>query len=216
MWGGVVSVTRARALLAEGTEESLGQASELLQTIRQQSEACCFTCQTIEVAVLQSLAFEKQGRTEEALEALKEIMSLAGPRGWVRPFVEAGLPMAALLKRLQKENVAVDHIEKILTASGGNKEVVSQETVEQSVPSPHRPLLRSIPSSSLVEPLTNRELDVLELLAQRLQNKEIAEKLSISSTTVKSHLQNIYNKMNVTNRRQAIAQAYTLGILIRR
>jgi LuxR family maltose regulon positive regulatory protein len=68
----------------------------------------------------------------------------------------------------------------------------------------------------LDEPLTNRELDILELLAQRLQNKEIAEKLSISPTTVKTHLQNIFQKLQVSNRRQAVESAEALGILSRR
>jgi ATP/maltotriose-dependent transcriptional regulator MalT len=64
-----------------------------------------------------------------------------------------------------------------------------------------------------VEPLTNRELDVLELLAQRLSNKDIAEKLFISAETVKSHLNNLYQKLNVNNRRQAIEKAKKIGIL---
>ena len=67
--------------------------------------------------------------------------------------------------------------------------------------------------NSLIEPLTNRELEVLELLAQRLQNKEIAEKLFVSPATVKSHLESIYQKLNVNKRREAIDKAHKLGIL---
>ena len=67
--------------------------------------------------------------------------------------------------------------------------------------------------SNIVEPLTNRELDVLDLLAQRLSNKEIAEKLFLSTTTVKGHLQNIYGKLNVSKRREAVEKAKKIGIL---
>ena len=65
----------------------------------------------------------------------------------------------------------------------------------------------------MIEPLTNRELDVLELLAKRFQDKEIAEKLFISPTTVKTHLKNIYQKLNVSKRREAVESAKALGIL---
>jgi LuxR family maltose regulon positive regulatory protein len=78
------------------------------------------------------------------------------------------------------------------------------------------PLRSSTPSQPLVEPLTNRELDVLELLAQRLSNQEIADKLFISSITVKAHLQNIYGKLGVSKRREAVEKAQALGILKRR
>jgi ATP/maltotriose-dependent transcriptional regulator MalT/ActR/RegA family two-component response regulator len=91
------------------------------------------------------------------------------------------------------------------------------ESIAADLPnaSAHQPTRKSTPSQPLVEPLTNRELDVLELLAQRLSNKEIAEKLFISAETVKSHLNNLYQKLTVNNRRQAIEKAQALGILKR-
>jgi ATP/maltotriose-dependent transcriptional regulator MalT len=101
------------------------------------------------------------------------------------------------------------------------------EATDHESPSPPHPTTQppEIPASSsssnsafqspqpMVEPLTNRELDVLDLLAQRLSNKEIAEKLFLSTTTVKGHLQNIYGKLNVKKRREAVEKAHTLGIL---
>jgi ATP/maltotriose-dependent transcriptional regulator MalT len=95
------------------------------------------------------------------------------------------------------------------------------DTTDDESPSPHAPLSPSpslplTPSSGpqpLVEPLTKRELDVLELLAQRLSNKEIADKLYVSTATVKSHIHNIYGKLNVSKRRQAVEKAKKIGIL---
>ena len=167
------------------------------------------------------MVLEKLGRSDEALIVLEEVVSLAGPGGLVRPFIEAGPKMADLLKRLQKQNVAVDYIEKILAAFENDKQIVvpvGKPTTLPSLgtPTPHNPVSPSpIPASPqpLDEPLTHRELDILELLAQRLQNKEIAEKLSISPTTVKTHLQNIYQKLCVKNRRQAVEEAKNIGIL---
>ena len=116
--------------------------------------------------------------------------------------------MADLLKRLLKQNIAVDYIGKILAAFG-DEEPEAVPDVSESKPAA-KPSVRLQP---LVEPLTNRELDILDLLAQRLQNKEIADKLFISTETVKSHLNNIYQKLNVSNRRDAFERAKSLGIL---
>jgi LuxR family maltose regulon positive regulatory protein len=214
-------ITQARCFIAEGSKRSLKAATESLWNLKQQCEAWRFTCQIIEIAVLQALALEKRGRADEALDALKDAVALAEPGGWIRPFVEAGQTMADLLMRLRQQNVSVDYIERILAAfpdtasttplpdlrSTNDKREFEAETITQ-VPDP-----KSKIKNSLVEPLTNRELDVLELLAQRLQNKEIAEKLFVSPATIKSHLEGIYQKLNVGNRREAVDMAHKLGIL---
>ena len=84
---------------------------------------------------------------------------------------------------------------------------------DHQIASAHQPLRTPTDSQPLVEPLTNRELDVLQLLARRLSNKEIADKLFISATTVKGHLQKIYIKLNVSKRREAVEKAKNIGIL---
>jgi LuxR family maltose regulon positive regulatory protein len=202
----------------------LKAATESLRNLKQQCEEWRFTCQIIEIAVLQALALKKRGRADEALDALKDAVALAEPGGWIRPFVEAGQTMADLLMRLRQQNVSVDYIERILAAfpdtasttplpdlrSTNDKREFEAETITQ-IPDP-----KSKIKNSLVEPLTNRELDVLELLAQRLQNKEIAEKLFVSPATIKSHLESIYQKLNVTNRREAVDKANVLRIITRR
>ena len=109
--------------------------------------------------------------------------------------------MADLLKQLIEQNVAVDYIGRILAAFKQDERSALQGESDHLTGRP------------LADPLTNGELDVLELLAQRLQNKEIAESLFISPETVKKHLNNIYGKLNVTGRRQAVDKAEKLGIL---
>ena len=171
------------------------EASQLLQALREKTEAWGFACQTIEIAVLQALALQKQGRADEAFTAAEEAVLLARPGGWIRPFVEAGRPMADLLERLLDHEVAVDQVAEILAAFGS------------SAPSP--------PASTgpLPEPLTTREEEVLELLGQRLRDKEIADQLVISPETVKSHLKGLYQKLGVGGRREAVARGRELGIL---
>jgi ATP/maltotriose-dependent transcriptional regulator MalT len=112
--------------------------------------------------------------------------------------------MADLLKMLKKKD-ADDFTLKIL-ATLNKFQIQASSSVGPTVPKSHRP-------QPLVEPLTNRELDILELLAQRLQTKEIAEKKFISPETVKSHLKNIYQKLGVSNRREAVEKAKALGII---
>jgi LuxR family maltose regulon positive regulatory protein len=212
MWLEAPSITQARVLIADGSEQSLLNATKLLQSIRDLCEACRFTCQIIEVAVLQSLALDQLARADEAFQALEEVVSLAGPRGWIRPFVEAGPPMADLLKRLQKQSEAVDDIERLLVAFT-NFQFTSDDLRFESEALTAIGNQKSKIQNSLVEPLTNRELEILELLAQRFQNKEIADKLFVSIETVKTHLNNIYQKLQVSNRREAAERAKALGLL---
>ncbi|MCJ7542328.1 MAG: response regulator [Desulfobacterales bacterium] len=209
-WLEIPAVTRCRALLAKGSHESLEKAEIKLRELLQLNQDNHNTCHTIHILPLLVMVYHKQGRDDEALTILEEAVDLAKPGGWIRPFVELGSPMADLLNQLLRQNVAVDYIEKLLAAFS------DQQTGPPSLPlspSPHPPVSPSTRPQPLVEPLTNRELDILDLLAQRLQNKEIADKLFISPETVKTHLNNIYQKLNVTNRRHAVERAKTLGIL---
>jgi LuxR family maltose regulon positive regulatory protein len=209
-WLEVPAITSARVVIATGSDNSLANATELLGAIRRQSERCRFTSQTIEVAVLQSLALEKRGHAEEALSALEEAVVLAEPGGWIRPFVELGHPMADLLRGLLKRNAAADYVRQILAAFREAEQGVALDASERHRVSP------SSRKQALVEPLTNREEEILGLLAQRLQDKEIAERLFVSPATVNTHLKHIYEKLRVRNRREAVARAGELGILPQR
>ena len=209
-WIEIPAVTYYRALLAGGAESSLQDAQIGLQKLLQLNQANHNVLQSISISSLLAVAHYKLGRMDEALKATEQALDLANSSDIIQPFVELGPPMADLLKQLRKRTAAVDYIEKILSAfpdfrSGAQPQIHPQQPKIQNPKSENE-----IP---LVEPLTNRELAVLELLAQRLQNKEIADKLSVSPATVKTHLQNIYQKLNAGNRREAVEKAKGLRII---
>ena len=212
-WVEIQCNTWCRALIADGSTTSLREATKRLSEYAAQHEAHFNTLQLIGILVLQAVALNKLGKQEKALTVLERAVLLALPGGFIFPFLELGSQMADLLRRLNKRNVAVDYVEQILAAFRAEEQAVVPETADQLTATPRQPRRPSLPSQSLVEPLTNREFDVLELLAQRLSNQEIADKLFISPITVKAHLQNIYGKLGVSKRREAVEKAKNLGIL---
>jgi LuxR family maltose regulon positive regulatory protein len=196
LWVEVPAITQARLLLENGSTENLRRASELLAEIRRQSEACHFTNQLIEVTVLQALAARKFGDEEQAMATLREALTLAAPGGWLRPFVEAGQPINDLGLRLDRQDLAADQLsclDRILAAFPG--------VALPGTPSPLR------------EPLTEREEQILRLLATELSAKEIAAYLVVSVTTVRAHTRNVYNKLDVHSRFEAVQRARELGIV---
>jgi len=169
--------------------------------MRSTSESNHFVIQLVEITVLESLVLDKQGKREQALESLQSAIDLAKPGGWVRPFLEAGLPMTLLLERLSGKGVHPEYVSQLLlTIRNIRQSSVISETTPHVLP-------------NTFEDLTNRELDILELLAQRLQNKEIANQLFVSTHTVKDHLKHIYQKLGANTRRQAVAEAIKMGII---
>jgi len=196
-WLEVPALTRARILLASGSEANLQTAADELRTLRQQSENWHFVGQTIEAGALESLVLEKLGRSEDALDMLEQTLSIASAGGWIRPFIEPGRDMERLLRRLAEQRGASAHLQVTLDAFQARRQPAAAVVPDIAQPE----------TTSIREPLTRRELDILKLLAQRLQNKEIAAKLFVSPETVKSHLKNLYQKLEVTNRRDAAAKA---------
>jgi LuxR family maltose regulon positive regulatory protein len=198
-WIEVPRITECRVLIAEGSDASLQNAIDKLQQYEQENRSVHNTLQTIAILSLMALAYKKQGRNDEALTTLGQAIELGKPGGIVFPFIEIGPQINDLLKALIKQNVATSFVGQILAAF--RKEAIE---VTDAVSTSTQPL---------VEPLTKRELEILALLAQRRRNKEIAEQLFISAETVKRHTINIYQKLGVNDREQAVVKAETLGIL---
>ncbi len=197
-------LTLVRILMAQDTSDSRQQAADRLNQLYDFLTSIHNKQFQINVLALQALHHDTLGEKSVALDKLTTALNLAEPSGFIRLFVDLGPQMFGLLKQLVRQNVALDYIGQILAAFRDDEKAVITEAANQPITSDHQPL---------VEPLTNRELDVLELLAQRLSNKEIADKLFISAETVKGHLQNIYQKLEVKKRREAVEKAKNLRIL---
>lgn len=153
----------------------------------------------LEVEALEALFHARRGCFDCALEILARAVRSAEKDGWVRLFVDLGPDMERLLAQLAQRGVSPHFVGSLLAAFPDG----------HAVPSP--PFKTS--SQALVEPLSERELEVLDLLAQRYSNKEIAAQLFIASSTVKRHTLNIYRKLEVSDRREAVARAADLSLL---
>lgn len=190
-------MTPAKIWLAEGTPVSLRQAEiELLRLHDIVTTVHNIPCQ-IQVLALQSLLYQAQNKAEASKDTLVQAVRLAQHGGFIRIFVDLGPKMATALKHLYIQGYAPNYVQQILEAF----------PVFVSAPN-------STPPLALIESLTEREMEVLGLLAQRLSNKEISRMLVISTETVKRHASNIYQKLQVKNRRQAVAKAYSLNLLV--
>ena len=162
----------------------------------------------IDVLVLQALLHVAQDDESQALEKLMAALALAEPGGFIRPFLDEGQEIADLLGRLVKKNPTLRYAGKILEAFGdGKTEFFGRRADDRNKPG------ASLPDKPLIEPLTNREIEVLRTLAKGLSNKKIADNLFISIETVKKHLFTIYRKLDVKNRHQAVISAKSIGIL---
>jgi LuxR family maltose regulon positive regulatory protein len=199
------AITECRVLISTGSDAGLKEAVERLEDLRQRSNAWHNTCQTMEILVLQALASHRGEGLEEALEVLKRAVAMAMPGGSVRLFVEAGPPVEHLLKSVARDGTYTDFARLLLSAMGDSKKGAARE--------PRAAAGAFVSAQPLVEPLTGREIDLLEQLAQRFSNNEIAENLFISTATVKTHLKSIFQKLDVANRREAVARAVELGFL---
>lgn len=169
----------------------------------------------LELRILRSLALARQGNAQEAEADLERALALAEPEGYVRIFVDEGEPMVRLLKGLRDSGVASRaYLDRLLAAFPAT-EAHRSAPPANSLRSPVALSSISSPGSPppLIEPLSERELEVLRLLAEGLTNQQIAARLIIALGTVKAHIHNISGKLGAQNRAHAVARAKELGLL---
>ncbi len=191
-------ITLARVLLAcpqrHYADGALREAIDLLERLLDAAHAGKRTGSIIEILVLQALAHQAHGNMHAALVALQRALTLAEPEGYVRLYVDEGPPMAALLEAAKKHEIALSYVRQLLAALGA---------AEEGPPV----------TQTLIEPLSDRELQVLRLLATDLDGPEIARELVVSLNTLRTHTKNIYSKLGVNSRRAAVRRAEELALL---
>ncbi len=191
-------ISQARVHLAQGDPST---ALEVLSPWRQQVEARGWEDERLKAMVLQALALQVHGEKDKAVQLLGDALTLAEHGGFIRLFVDEGLPMAHLLSQAAALGRMTDYIEKLLTI------FKAEEQKREAIPS------LPPPAQPLIEPLSHRELEVLHLIAQGLSNQEISERLFLALDTVKGHNRKIFGKLQVERRTEAVARARELGLL---
>jgi LuxR family maltose regulon positive regulatory protein len=197
-------ITLARVLLARSksdrTENFMLEVMELLERLLHAAEEGERKGSIIEILVLQALAHQMQGDISAALRPLERALMLAEPEGYVRMFVDEGTPMALLLEEAAKHGDpawgagnASQYVRHLLTDFGKAEDRTPVKQV-------------------LLEPLSDRELEVLRLLGTDLNGPEIARELVVSLNTMRTHTKNIYSKLGVDNRRAAVRRAEELNL----
>jgi LuxR family maltose regulon positive regulatory protein len=188
-------ISQARVHLAQGGSSA---ALAALAPFRQQVEAKRWQDARLKVMVLEVVALQAHGERDTAVQVLFDALALAEPGGFIRIFVDEGLPMAELLTRRKAQGGRMtEYIHTLLAAFGQQKDVHPSSLIAQP----------------LVEPLSQRELEVLQLIAQGLSNREIGERLFLALSSVKGHTRNIFGKLQVQRRTEAVARARQLGLL---
>ena len=188
----------------------------LLARLLQAAEAQKRQGSVLDILLVQALAHEAQGNRPQALAALKGALSLAEPEGYISIFVDEGEPMRMLIADFRYS------IEKQMSSSAHAQLGYTGKLLEAFAPSVNKqsttPALAASasvnnPKSEMVEPLSERELEVLRLVARGLSNREISERLFLAVNTVKGHNQKIFDKLQVQSRTEAVARARELGLL---
>ena len=194
-------ITLARVLIAryrsDRDDRSIHEATELLERLLKAAEAGERFGSVIEILIEQALAHEARGDIPAALALLERAVALAEPEGYVRIFVDEGEAMRDLLHRVAAQGAAGAYARRLLSA-------FSEPTRSVAFPAG---------TAGQVEPLTPREIEILRFIAAGMRNQEIADHLFISLATVKRHIANVYGKLGVSHRTEAVARANELHLI---
>jgi LuxR family transcriptional regulator, maltose regulon positive regulatory protein len=195
-------ITLARVLLAchqhDRADVPIVETVKLLKRLLKAAEDGGRKGSAIEILILQALAHHAQDDLPAALSSLQHALMLAEPQGYVRIFLDEGKSMMGLLREASAHKIMPDYTDKLLAAFEAEQRE-SKDNPELSQP--------------LIEPLSQRELEVLRLIAEGLSNQEICERLFLALDTVKGHNRRIFNKLQVERRTEAIARARELGLI---
>jgi LuxR family maltose regulon positive regulatory protein len=200
-------ITLARLLIdlhkTDRMDGALRDAVKLLERLQAAAEAGKRMRSVIEILVLQAIALETQGDNSQAMVSFERALSIAEPEGYLQIFVDEGQSIAGLLYKASSREIAPGHVRKLQALFTTHEQ--GQSTLVQTNDS----------DPQYIESLSKREIEVLELIALGLTNQEIAARLYLSLHTVKVHARNIYGKLGVKNRTQAVAKGKSMGILPR-
>jgi LuxR family transcriptional regulator, maltose regulon positive regulatory protein len=199
----VPGITRARWLLQQSTEESLREVADIAEQLRRTMTIHPSPLRLVHAQIVRALLLQARGDTAGALAELEGVVTLTRQGNALRHLVDFGAPMQRLIVEMMRLASTPDpYLTRVLAA----------------FPSTTGPIASAAPSRRkaqvpVVDALTWREEEILALLEARLSDKEIADSLQISAWTVKKHTTNIYQKLQVGTRREAVARAHALGLL---
>ena len=192
-WNEEVALAQARWMLANDDHKT---AAKHLESLIELSGDKQRTGTLVQALILQSLAFEGQAQAERALRSLDRALHLAEPSGYVRTFIDEDPTMANLLARMTDNGYAA------LLLQAMNATLTTLPASTQAITYP-----------ALIEALSDRELQILRLMAGRLSNREIADELYLATTTIKWYSRQIYRKLGVHGRRKAAERGRALGLI---
>jgi LuxR family maltose regulon positive regulatory protein len=206
-------LTLARVRLNEGVFTGI---NELLERLLALAETQKRTGSVIEILLTQALVHQAQSNRPRALAALERALALAEPECYLRIFVDEGEPMQLLISDFRNLHRAVDTVQVLTIATHAHPLLEYVDRILDFF----TPLIKNIPQSKIVnqeakmiEPLTDRELEILRLIAEGHSNTEISQRLYLALSTVKGHNLRIFNKLQVQNRTEAVARAREFGLL---